>query len=73
LRFVFLEISREHAQARVQARAQLHFFSTTLVDSQFATLEIPTGESGVLPLDATDSLFQLQAQVVAWLQTKETT
>ncbi len=74
LRFVFLKLSPEQAQARVQARAraQLHFFSTTLVDSQFATLEVPSGEPGVLPLNATDSLSQLQNQVVAWLQTKET-
>ena len=38
LRFVFLDISREQSQARVSARAQQHFFSTTLVDSQFAAL-----------------------------------
>ena len=31
LRFVFLDISREESQARVSARAQQHFFSTTLV------------------------------------------
>ena len=40
LRFVFLDISREQAQARVAARAAQHFFSTSLVDSQFATLEV---------------------------------
>ena len=39
LRFVFLDISREQSQARVSARAQQHFFSTTLVDSQFAALD----------------------------------
>ena len=67
LRFVFLEISREEAQARVVARAAEHFFSTSLVDSQFATLENPTGEPGVLRVDALKSLGQLQAEVTAWL------
>lgn len=67
LRFVFLDIDREQAQARVAARAAAHFFSTTLVDSQFATLENPTGEPGVLRVDALKSLAQLQAEVTAWL------
>jgi gluconokinase len=72
LRFAFLEISRDDAQARVHARAKEHFFSTTLVDSQFATLEVPTGEAGVLRLDAMASLSELQAQVAVWLLTKDT-
>ena len=67
LRFVFLEIGREQAQARVAARAAQHFFSTSLVDSQFATLEDPTGEAGVLRVDALASLDKLQADVTAWL------
>ncbi len=71
LRFVFLEISREAAQARVLARAHEHFFSTTLVDSQFATLEVPGAEPGVLTLDATQPLAQLQTQVSAWLHPLE--
>jgi len=69
LRFVFLDIGREQAQARVSARAQQHFFSTTLVDSQFATLENPTGEAGVLRVDALKSLATLQAEVSQWLRT----
>lgn len=69
LRFVFLDISREQAQTRVAARASQHFFSTSLVDSQFATLEVPTGEEGVLRVDAQQSLDQLQAEVTAWLNT----
>ena len=67
LRFVFLDISRDQAQARVAARAAQHFFSTTLVDSQFATLENPTGEPGVLRVDALKPIDQLQAEVTAWL------
>lgn len=71
LRFVFLDISREQAQARVTARAPDHFFSTSLVDSQFETLEPPTGEPGVLRVDALLPIAQLQAQVTAWLHAKE--
>jgi len=67
LRFVFLEIARDEAHARVAARASSHFFSASLVDSQFATLEVPTGESGVLRVDARGSIPQLQQQVAAWL------
>ena len=69
LRFVFLDIPREQSQARVSARAQQHFFSTTLVDSQFATLEDPTGEAGVLRVDALKSRATLQAEVSQWLGT----
>ncbi|MEY5100462.1 MAG: hypothetical protein RJA36_3181 [Pseudomonadota bacterium] len=66
LRFVFIDIGREQAQQRVATRQ--HFFSTSLVDSQFATLEPPTGEPGVLRVDALEPLDQLQAKVSAWLQ-----
>ena len=71
LRFVFLDIARADAQARVAARAA-HFFSASLVDSQFATLEVPTGEPGVLRVDALAPLAQLQSQVSAWLRNGET-
>jgi gluconokinase len=67
---VFLEIGRADAQARVSARAA-HFFSTSLVDNQFATLESPVGEAGVLRLDATLSLAQLQEAVTQWLPTTQ--
>ncbi|MDB6000305.1 MAG: gluconate kinase, family [Rhizobacter sp.] len=67
LRFVFIDITRDEALARVQARAATHFFSATLVDSQFATLEAPTGEAGVLRVDALKSIPQLQTEVTQWL------
>jgi len=38
------------------------------VDSQFATLESPVGEPGVLRLDAELPLTTLQRQVQHWLQ-----
>jgi gluconokinase len=69
LRFVYLDISPATALARVSSRAMAdgHFFPVTLVDNQFATLEVPTGEAGVLKVDATASMAELVAQVRAWL------
>ena len=55
------------ALARVSARASEHFFPAALVDNQFATLEPPTGEAGVLTVDATAPQEDLVANVVAWL------
>lgn len=70
LRFVFLAIGREAAQQRVSGRGS-HFFSASLVDSQFATLESPVGEEGVLAVDALEPLASLQQRVSAWLHGKE--
>ncbi len=67
LRFVFLEIDREEARARVQARAPAHIFPASLVDSQFEALESPVGEPDVLAVPATAPLPQLRAQALAWL------
>lgn len=65
LRFVYMQIDRAEALARVQGRT--HFFAASLVDSQFQALESPTGEPGVLPVQATAPLPQLCDQVRAWL------
>lgn len=70
LRFVFLEIDRDAAQQRVAGRGA-HFFSASLVDSQFATLESPVGEPGVLRVDALEPLELLQRRVGAWLDDKD--
>jgi gluconokinase len=70
LRFAFLDITPAAAARRVAARPG-HFFAASLVDSQFATLESPVGEPGVLRLDAERPLTVLQEQVQHWLQ-KET-
>lgn len=67
LRFVYLDIDRATAGQRVAARAGVHFFSAALVDSQFATLEPPQGEPGVLRVDALAPLTTLQQQVSAWI------
>lgn len=68
LRFVFLEIDPQTAHQRVSARAAEHLFPASLVTSQFATLESPVGEVGVLRVDATDSLAHLSETVARWLQ-----
>jgi gluconokinase len=72
LRFVFLDITPEQARQRVAARSS-HFFNTALVDSQFATLETPVGEAGVLRVDATDALDHLSTRVAAWATTADPT
>ncbi|HYP86341.1 gluconokinase [Variovorax sp.] len=72
--FLFLRLDRDAALQRVAARGD-HFFSPTLVDSQFAALEAPDGENGVLTLDAAAPLAQVTSQALRWLQqepTKET-
>lgn len=67
LRFVFLDLPHEVAQARVASRSS-HFFSASLVDSQFATLESPVGEPGVLRVDATEPPGLLLSRVNDWLE-----
>jgi gluconokinase len=68
LRFVFLEIDKPHALERVAARAAAHLFPPSLVDSQFATLEPPHGEPGVLSIDALLPRDELAARVSDWLE-----
>jgi gluconokinase len=70
LRFVHLDLTREQSIARVTQRPG-HYFQPTLVDSQFADLEKPVDEVGVIVVDATQAIESIQAQVCAWLQAKE--
>lgn len=67
LRFVFMDIEEAEAQRRVAARAREHFFPPALVASQFATLESPVGEAGVLRVDAALPLQEQRAAVMRWL------
>ena len=67
LRFAHLALSREAALARLQQRPD-HFFPPHLVDSQFAALEDPAGEPGVLTLDATLAPTALRQAVLDWQQ-----
>jgi gluconokinase len=58
-------IERDEAERRVAARAGAgeHMFPASLVANQFATLESPVGEPGVVAVDATAPLPELVAQV----------
>lgn len=67
LRFVFLDLTQDQARARVAARPA-HLFPVSLVASQFAALEDPRHESGVLHLDATQPLKDLGSAVVRWVR-----
>lgn len=73
LRFVFLDVPRDEAQRRVAGRGAAHFFSADLVDSQFATLEPPVGEPGVLRVDAVAPVADLRREVNAWLRKEAST
>lgn len=68
LRFAHLRIDRDDALARVAGRAGEHLFPPSLVDSQFAALESPLGELGVIEVEATLPLDQLTRHISAWMQ-----
>jgi len=70
LRFVFLDIDRAEAGRRVEQRAA-HYFSANLVDSQFATLEPPVNEPGVLWVNACTPPEKQLAEVSQWLAKTE--
>ncbi|TVT84047.1 gluconokinase [Pseudomonas sp. H3(2019)] len=66
LGFVFLELTPEVAAERVAHRPG-HFMPSTLIASQFATLEPPVGEPLTLALDASKhSVDELARQAHAW-------
>jgi gluconokinase len=62
-----MEIDPDSARARIESRRDAHFFSPSLVGSQFAALESPVGEPGVLRVDALAPLQRLQSEVIDWL------
>lgn len=66
LRFVWLDLPNAAAAARVAQRAD-HFFPSKLVATQFAALEPPLGEPGVLRVDAQLPPAAITSQVAAWL------
>ena len=63
--FVFLDLDYDTALERVRQRPG-HFFSPDLVANQFATLERPDGEPGVVAVDATQPLTEIVRRVQAW-------
>jgi gluconokinase len=68
LRFVFMDLSFDEAHRRVAARSGSHFFAPGLVANQFETLEPPTGEPGVLRVDATAPLELQRQAAVTWIR-----
>ncbi len=71
LQFAHLEIDYATALQRVGGRAG-HFMPTSLVDSQFATLESPADEPHVLVVDAVQPREQVIEQVCIWARRTET-
>ena len=67
LAFVFLEGSREVLETRMRARTA-HFMPASLLDSQFATLEPPTGESCVITVDVALPLEALTEKALSGLR-----
>lgn len=66
LNFVYLKISEAESLRRVARRAG-HFYPPSLVASQFAALQDPSGEPGVLTLDGEAPLTDLGQRAAKWL------
>ena len=66
LRFVYLKAEPDPMRARVAARRG-HYMPASLVDSQFATLEPPEGETDVVTLPADADLTTAIPELVAKL------
>lgn len=64
--FVHVVIDKETARVRVGSRKG-HFMPSSLVDSQFATLETPAADEGAVTVDGTSPLAQILSQVEAAL------
>lgn len=68
LRFLFLDVSRDEAQARMQVRKG-HFMPPSLLRSQFETLEVPTqDETDVLRVEETPGVEGTVAKAVEALR-----
>ena len=65
--FVHLSVTQDLANARVQARSGGHPFPSSLVASQFATLENPRGEERVLQLDGAIAPPVMCARTIEWI------
>jgi gluconokinase len=66
LRFAWLDLDPQSAQARV-AQRPAHFFPAGLVATQFEALEAPLNEPGVLRLDALGTPDALAESAVRWM------
>ncbi|WP_454848265.1 gluconokinase [Rhizobium binxianense] len=61
--FVYLEGSKELLTDRMGHRTG-HFMPASLLESQLATLEVPTGEKGVVTVDIDDTVENIAANAV---------
>ena len=68
LHFIYLGITEAESLRRVGQRAG-HFYPASLVVSQFAALQDPTGEASVLALDAAAPPDGLAHRAAQWLLT----
>jgi gluconokinase len=66
--FVYLEGSRALLMKRMGERKG-HFMPVSLLDSQLATLEVPTGEPGVVTVDIDDTIEGIAATALEGLAT----
>lgn len=66
VRFVHLSGSREVIASRMAARTG-HYMPTSLLDSQFATLEPPAPEENALTVDIDQPLEAIMAEILAAL------
>ncbi|TAV14305.1 gluconokinase [Rhizobium ruizarguesonis] len=64
--FVYLEGSRALLMKRMGERKG-HFMPASLLDSQLATLEVPTGEPGVVTVDIDDTVDGIAATALEGL------
>jgi gluconokinase len=66
LRFVFLKCSKEVLEKRMQARTG-HFMPPSLLASQLATLEDPSGEAGVVTVNGDAGHGAIMAEILGKL------
>lgn len=67
LAFVYLEGSPDLLKKRMAAR-QGHFMPVSLLEDQLRTLEVPTGEKGVVTVDIDDTIDGIAARAEAALE-----
>ena len=67
--FVFLDGSMALLKERM-SRREGHFMPVSLLESQFATLENPVGENGVLRIDISVSKAEVNAHAIAAIRAR---
>ncbi len=67
VRFVWLEGSREVIEARITARRG-HYMPVSLLDSQFAALELPVGEADAFAVGIDRPVGEIMVEIVRRLE-----